>query len=43
MGPFDITIDIGAVLVKELVMKGSFRYGVRSSISSIPLLKIDWL
>ncbi|KAH0839885.1 chaperonin 10-like protein [Lanmaoa asiatica] len=27
MGPSDITIDMSAVLAKELVMKGSFRYG----------------
>ncbi|KIJ20258.1 L-iditol 2-dehydrogenase [Paxillus involutus ATCC 200175] len=27
MGPSDITIDMTVVLVKELVMKGSFRYG----------------
>lgn len=27
MGPSDITIDMSAVLSKELVMKGSFRYG----------------
>ncbi|KAF9226565.1 GroES-like protein [Gyrodon lividus] len=27
MGPSDITIDMSVVLVKELVMKGSFRYG----------------
>ena len=33
MGPSDITIDISAVLVKELVVKGSFRYGVRSFLS----------
>jgi D-xylulose reductase len=34
MGPPDITIDMSIVLVKELVMKGSFRYGVRSFILS---------
>lgn len=34
MGPSDITIDMSIVLVKELVMKGSFRYGVRSFILS---------
>ncbi|KAI9574718.1 xylitol dehydrogenase [Boletus coccyginus] len=27
MGPSDITIDMSVVLVKELVVKGSFRYG----------------
>jgi len=27
MGQCDITIDMGVVLSKELVMKGSFRYG----------------
>lgn len=42
MGPSDITIDISIVLMKELVMKGSFRYGVRSFILSY-LLKADWL
>ena len=30
MGSSDITIDMGVILVKELVIKGSFRYGVRS-------------
>lgn len=33
MGPSDVTIDITTVLAKELVVKGSFRYGVRSFIS----------
>jgi D-xylulose reductase len=33
MGPSDITIDMTVVLVKELVMKGSFRYGVRALYS----------
>lgn len=32
MGPSDITIDMSAVVAKELVMKGSFRYGVCSFI-----------
>lgn len=32
MGPSDITIDMSTVVAKELVMKGSFRYGVRSFI-----------
>ncbi|KAH7887654.1 chaperonin 10-like protein [Phlebopus sp. FC_14] len=34
MGPPDITIDVSVVLVKELVMKGSFRYGDRASLST---------
>ena len=28
MGNPNITIDLGMVMVKELVFKGSFRYGV---------------
>lgn len=28
MGNPNVTIDIGAVITKELVYKGSFRYGV---------------
>jgi len=34
MGPSDITIDMSVVLVKELAVKGSFRYGVCSFVVS---------
>lgn len=36
MGSSDITIDMSVVLVKELVIKGSFRYGVRPFLLSFP-------
>lgn len=29
MGSSDITIDMSVVVARELVVKGSFRYGVR--------------
>lgn len=43
MGPSDITIDMSVMLVKELVVKGSFRYGVRSFVVSYFFLKVNWL
>ena len=32
MGKPDVTIDIGALMTKEVIYKGSFRYGVSFSV-----------
>lgn len=35
MGNPDVTINMAAVLAKELIIKGSFRYGVSVSIARL--------